>query len=443
MLPSLLYSRRARAAECKVQRFIVYHFPNGHHMPEHVPSTVGSGDAWSLPPMLQDMKDLKSELTFVSGLENQQRRRETGDHAIGLGAMLTARKPTKNKQFLSTSVDQVIADAQKDCGSRIPSLQFGTHNAGPTDSFGTYYTRGISWRGPSSVLADGTLSFPAGDATPLGKEIDLRAAFDRMFEGSDPQASEAEAKARRALRKSVLDSVLSQSASLRAQLNPDDLHKVDELYTGIRELEKEIDSSGALSASCAAPAAPVPASDFAKLLDQWHGLMVLALQCDITRVITFMESDAVTSRNLAFIPEVKAVGGDSGDHSVSHHSGQAALVTKFKAMVRWKQQQIASFLAKLRAATDGLGKSLLEDSLVMITSELADGNRHNHDDKPILLAGRLGGLVVPDRHVRFPGGKDYDVVKTYGDFFISLLDLYGVRVNTFGNDGKERITWER
>ena len=69
---------------------------------------------------------------------------------------------------------------------------------------------------------------------------------------------------------------------------------------------------------------------------------------------------------------------------------------------------------------------MLNNMLVWISSEIADGNRHNHDDKPILLAGRLGGLVTPDRHVRFPTNRDYTKVKTYGDFFITLFSLYDV-----------------
>src|SRR4051812_45015549 len=79
MLPSLLYSRHAGAATCApIKRFLAYHFANGHHMPEHLPTAAGSGAAWALPPMLTAMQDLKSDLTYVSGLENQMRRRETG-----------------------------------------------------------------------------------------------------------------------------------------------------------------------------------------------------------------------------------------------------------------------------------------------------------------------------------------------------------------------------
>ena len=105
--------------------------------------------------------------------------------------------------------------------------------------------------------------------------------------------------------------------------------------------------------------------------------------------------------------------------------------------------KIAGFLRKLKSTTDADGQPMLNNMLVWISSEIADGNRHNHDDKPILLAGRLGGLVTPDRHVRFPTNRDYTKVKTYGDFFITLLSLYDVRVTAFGDDGKEAIVWQR
>jgi hypothetical protein len=336
-------------------------------------------------------------------------------------------------------VDQIIADAIGCSG--IHSLQLGTQNAGPADSFGNYYTRSISWRGPTVDNGNGTLSFPAGAATPLGKEIDPQKAFDRLFQGSDPEESAAQAEMRLALRKSVLDTVVTQADGLVTRLNASDRVKLDELFTGIRSLEQGLQAS--LTASCVPPAAPGERLPFQEQLAFMHGLMGIALQCDATRVITFMQGDALNNRNLGFIPDVAALGGDAGDHSVSHHSGNANLVAKFRAMVLWKMEQIGSFLRQLRSLQDANGQSLLESTLVFISSEIADGNRHNHDDKPILLAGRLGGLVTTDRHVRFPTSRDYSTVKSYGDFFMTLLSLYGVNVTGFGDDGVEAITWQR
>jgi hypothetical protein len=294
---------------------------NGHHMPEHLPNGVGAGDAWQLPPMLQAFSDLKPHLTFVSGLENQQRRQQVGDHAIGCGAMLTARKPTKNVPVLSMSVDQAIADELQKCGSGLHSLQLGTHNVGPPDEFGTYYTRSISWRGASTQNPDGSMAYPAGDATPLGKEVDPQLAFDRLFAGEDPRATAVERQMRRELRRSVLDAVLPQIQSLQPKLGQTDRKKLDELLTGIRSLETELDAQSRLE--CIPPDAP--AAD---------------IQAD-----------------------------------------------------------------------------------------------------SILLAGGLGGLVTQNRHVRFPTSKDWTQVKTFGDFYITLLSLFGVHTSAFGDDGKEAIQW--
>jgi hypothetical protein len=322
-------------------------------------------------------------------------------------------------------------------------LQLGTHNVGPADEFGTYYTRSISWRAPSVTNADGTMSFPVGAATPLGKEIDPKKAFDRLFAGADAGVSAAEAAKRLALRKSVLDTVISHGDSLLGRLNAADRAKLDELFTGIRSIEQELQNTPPPpSASCMPPAAPAAGLDFQKQLDYMHTLMAIAFQCDVTRVITFMMGDALSNRNLAFIPEVAAVGGEAADHTVSHHANDAALIAKFRAMVLWKMGQIGDFLRKVKGLTDSDGQPLLNNMLVMITSELADGNRHNHDDLPILLAGRLGGLVTPDRHVRFPTSSDFTKVKTFGDFYITLLSLYDVKTTAFGDDGKEAIVWQ-
>jgi hypothetical protein len=111
-------------------------------------------------------------------------------------------------------------------------------------------------------------------------------------------------------------------------------------------------------------------------------------------------------------------------------------------MVLWKQEQIAGFLRRLSTLTDADGQSVLHNSLVLISSDLADGNRHNHDDIPLLLAGTLGGLVTPDRHVAFPTSRDYTRVKTFGDFYITLASLFGVTMTAFGDDGKEAILWQ-
>jgi hypothetical protein len=440
-----MYSRKAgaQASACApVKRLVTYSFPNGHKLDEHVPTVAGSGAAWALPPMLVPMQSLKSDLLFVSGLENQQRRRELGDHSIGSGSLFTARKPTKMQQITNSSVDQIVADAVGAC-TPIPSLQLGTHNIAGADQFGTYYTRNISWRGLSMQNSDGTMSYPQGAATPLGKEIDPQAAFDNIFQGTDPTTSAADAAMRRALKKSVLDAVVPHGSELDNLLNAADRIKVDELFTGIRALEDELAKTPSTT-TCVQPARPAANLAFQSgQLDTMHSLMAIAFQCDITRVISFMMGDAQNQRDLSFIPDIAAIGGEATDHTISHHMNMGTRLQKFRAAVLWKQTQIATFLTKLKTMTDSDGQSLLANSLVLISSDLSDGNLHNHDNYPMLVAGQLGGLVTTDRHVAYPVLTDYTMQKTFGDFYIKLLSLYGVKVTTYGDDGKEALAWNQ
>jgi hypothetical protein len=121
------------------------------------------------------------------------------------------------------------------------------------------------------------------------------------------------------------------------------------------------------------------------------------------------------------------------------------MVDQFRAMVNWKMEQIGTFIRKMKAATDFDGGPLLDNSLVWVGSEIGDGDAHDHQDLSVITAGKLGGLVTTDRHVRFPPGgwQNYDGVKTYGDFYLTLLDLFGVQATTFGDDGVEAISWHR
>jgi hypothetical protein len=440
-LPSLVHERSAAAAPCSTpQRFVAYFIPNGMHMSRWVPAQQGSGGEWQLSPLLASLSDLKSELLVVSGLDNGQKRREFGDHAIGCGAFLTARKPAKLVQHTSSSVDQVLADAIGGC-TNVRSLNLGTHNVGPEDVFGTYYTRSISWRGPRQALPDGKVAYPAGPATPLYKTIDPQAAFDRLFTGANTADSAQDARARRALRKSVLDAVAAYQDPLRQRLDAGDRHKLDQLFTGIRELERQLQSAPASSA-CKPGARPAAALGTEERIDVMGRIIALALQCDITRVVTFMLGDALNDRDLSFIPDVVRLGGSANDHAISHWPVAPETVrerdkNKYIATCQWKIARLGKLLRALDAVKDVDGQSLLHNTLVMCGSDVSDGAAHNHDDKPLLVAGRLGGRIRTDRHLRY----SRSLGKPLGEFYIGLLALYGVRVDAFGNDGKEALSW--
>src|SRR5690606_14953222 len=154
--------------------------------------------------------------------------------------------------------------------------------------------------------------------------------------------SEAEAARRRAMRKSVLDTIVPHGDSLRNRLSAEDRVKLDELFTGIRSLELEIDAGP--GASCEPPAQPpmgLTNNDaFRDQLNTMHDLMVVALQCDITRVITFMQTDPISDRNFSYVSGVTGAGGVTSDHAGSHHAGDPAMIEQCRAMVEWKREQI-------------------------------------------------------------------------------------------------------
>ncbi len=455
MLPSLMWTRKAGAATCApIKRFMFYHYPNGNYMQDHNPT--GAGATWGLPITMPTWAPYQADMTYITGLENQQRRRQTGDHALGAGAILTARMATPNSQQMSKSVDQIIGDALSGCRG-INSIQLGTGNGGPTDSFGTYFTRNISWQAPSVTNSDGTMSFPVGAGTPLGKIVDAQTAFNRLFMGVSPTASNADAQMRAALRKSVLDSVMPYQSALQNKLNAADSAKLDQLFTGIRSLEQELQNAPA-AGSCTPPTVPGPAVnpsdkngltgvDYKNQVDFMHSLIAIAFQCDITRVITFMLSDAVTSRNYSFVPAVAAAGAKAGgatsDHQSSHYGSDAGLMEVYHQISLYKMIWISTFVQKMKSLMDADGHDMLYNSAIVMSSEIGDGNRHNHDNLPTVVLGQLGGLIKPNRLVQYPNavGTDYSNVKTYGDFYIQLLSLFGVKVTAFGNDGKEALAW--
>ncbi len=437
MLPSLMFERNAaRAATCAPMRFLAYFLPSGFWMDDWRPTgSPGPDSSWQLGPGLASLNDLKSELVMITGIENQSKRREFGDHSIGCGALLTARKPEKLRPITNSSVDQIIKD--ESCGA-MPSLQLGTHNIGGVDVFGTFFTRSISWRGPKQQLPGGKLAFPAGNATPLYKEVDPQKAFDNLFGGIDPTQTAEDAMKRRALRKSVLDAIKPHRDALRLRLDAVDQTKVEQLFTGIRELEAELQR--AVPAACKPGARPAAQMTVEQHVDVMGKIIALAFQCDIRRVATFMLGDASNNRDMSFIPEVASIGGELADHRVSHHQNQEALVKKYRAIGRWKIERVGAILRTLRTLKDADGKSLLDNTLFMVSSDIADGQTHAHRDLPLMVAGKLGDKVRTNRWVRFGRGTDGEL-KSFGDFYIRVLALYGIQVDTFGDDGKEPLSW--
>jgi hypothetical protein len=151
-------------------------------------------------------------------------------------------------------------------------------------------------------------------------------------------------------------------------------------------------------------------------------LMVLALRCDSTRVISFMLGNSASDRPCSFL------GIADTHHSLSHHAGDPEKLAALAAIGRWELECFVDLLTGMAAVDEGDG-SLLDHSAVLLGSELSDPNAHRHDDLPLLLAGRAGGQLSPGGTLAYPG-------RPLGDLHLSLLQRLGVAIEAFGDDGR-------
>lgn len=411
MVPSVA---RAQAAAGPPRRLLFYFVPNGIYMPSFTPD--GEGEGYRLSPTLAPLAPYKEDFLVLGGLDNRPGEDLIpGNHARGTASFLTCTPPRKHpdgRLEVGISVDQVAANAIGQ-ETRFASLELGAEasvQAGSCDSgYPCGYINNISWAGPT---------------TPMAKEVDPKLVFDRLFAGGRPGETEEQIARRNRYRKSILDFVSEDTRALQAKLGSSDRQKLDEYLEGVRTLEKRIAANpGAGGAACMPGEPPVATSNRQEVVQQMADLMVLAFQCDLTRVITFMLGNGFTNVAYHFL------GVGEGHHELSHHREEKSYIDHLKVIDRWEVEQFAYLVGKLKAATDVDGSSLLDNSLVLFSSELSDGNRHHHINLPVVLAGRGGGDIRPGRHVYFRGaGGEFPIA----DLYLTMLENVGVHLETFG-----------
>jgi hypothetical protein len=401
----------AWAQEAPGKRLLFYYVPNGIHMPAWTPAAAGPG--YELTPILQSLAPLKDKLLVLSGLANSPARPDgPGDHAAGTGSFLTCAHVFKTEGANiqnGISVDQVAA-ASLGGQTAFPSVQLGVDGGGSVGNcdsgYSCAYARNISWAGPS---------------TPLPKVVNPQLVFDRLFAGFDTQSTAEDRAKRRRYRSSVLDYAAGRALSLQGRLGVTDRAKLDEYLTSVRALELRI--AGSDTVQCIAENRPdrdVPFQEHARLMSD---LMVLAFQCDQTRIISFMLGNAGSGRAFPFL------GVSDAHHSISHHQNQQANFDQLQTIDTWEVEQLAYLLSAMDAVDEGEGSTLLDNSLVFFSSEIEDGNAHRHSNLPVLLAGGGDLGVNSGRHVV------YQDAEPIADLFISMLEISGVPVDSFGDNG--------
>ena len=389
--------------------------PNGIHMQDWTPASEGYG--FQLPYILQPLASVQDDLLILSGLTHDKGRGNgdgPGDHARSATSFLTGTQPRKtagDNIRAGISVDQVAAQAIGSA-TRFASLQLGCERgrgAGNCDSgYSCAYSSSVSW---------------ASETTPLGKEINPRQVFERLFASQNKSEVSDSRGRRQAMKQSILDLIADDAKRLQTQLARADRRKLDEYLTGIRELERRLVRVETQAPSSGPQDAQRPLGipdNYEQHIRLMCDMMVLAFQSDASRICTFMLADEGSNRSygLIDIPD--------GHHDLSHHGGDAKKHAKIREINRFHIRQLAYLLEKLQGIKEG-DATLLDHCMIVYGSGISDGNRHNHENLPLLLAGRGGGAIDTGRHVR------YEEEVPMCNLFLSMLDRIGAPVDFLGD----------
>ncbi len=394
------------AAGTPVRAGFIY-FPHGATMSRWTPA--GTGSDFELSEILTPLEAFKSKINVISDLSHPQAYGPGGatahhnrSSAVFLsGAMAQAGTEAR----LGTTVDQVIAQAIGQ-DTPLPSLELSINEGSLScgDGLSCAYRNTISWQSPTS---------------PLPMERNPQVVFERLF--GDGSTNEERA-ARRAQALSLLDAVSEQIASLERTLPQPDRARLDEFLTDLREIERRIEKAGSRSSDdLEVPDRPagVP-GDIEEHIKLMMDLQVLAWQADITRVTTFQLASELS--NTVY----PASGIRDSFHILSHHSHVEENKARFAVLNRYHVGLLAHLLGRLDEIPDGDG-SLLDHSVLVYGSGMSDGNEHNHNPLPILLAGHAGGALEGGRHLR------HQPDTTMSNLLLALLHKLGIEQESFGD----------
>jgi hypothetical protein len=410
MGPANSWAATSDPSQLAPNRMAFLYVPNGKNMDDWTPATEGSD--FELPAILKALEPLRDQVSVLSGLTADKARPHGdggGDHARALGAFLTGAQPRKTDGTdirAGISVDQIAAARMGD-KTRLSSIEIGCEHggmAGNCDSgYSCVYSSTMSWRSATQ---------------PLPKEVNPKLVFERLFAQAP---SEAQSK-RDARRKSIIDFVKEDSKDLSGRLGRSDVRKLDEYFSAIRDIEMRIQRAEKLP-PVQRPDMPVPESipaAFDEHIRLMCDLMVLAFQSDVTRVMTFVLANEGSNKPYPFInvPE--------GHHDLSHHGNDDAKKAKIRQINEFHVQQLAYLLQKLKATPEGDG-NLLDHVMIAYGSGNSDGNAHNHDNLPILLAGGGCGTLKPGRHIRYPKETPLN------NLWLSMLNRMDMNVEQFGD----------
>jgi len=365
---------------------------------------------------MEPLEGLKQHIQVVSGLDHINATPGPdgpGDHARANATFLTglrARKTAGKDIHCGISIDQLAA---QNFGrlTRFPSLELtcdAIRNTGSCDSgYACAYQYNLAWSSPT---------------TPVTPEPNPRLAFERLFGAGAQGERSKNFLARQQSQRSILDFVLDDARGLTRSLGKQDSRKLDEYLTGLRGIEQRIQDAEQFE-EIPDPEVDTPAGippDFGAHMDLMYDLLVLAFQTDSTRIGTLLL--AYDGSNRSF-PQMGII---EGHHYLTHNLRDPQFSQYVADIDQYYMQHFARFLEKMASTEDVDGASLLDNSMVVYGGAIANGNRHTHEDLPVILAGSAGGKYQTGRHLKLDK-------QPMSNMFVTMLNDFGVPTDQFGD----------
>jgi hypothetical protein len=406
MIPALSAQAATPASPSRLRRLGYVYIPMGCDITRWTPP---GRTLDQLSPTLSPLAPVKQHITIVSNMELQNSY--PGTHATSNSGFLSAAKAKRTESadyYLGTTADQIAA---RHIGqdTQLPSLEMSMDllaTVGQCDNgYACVYQNNLSWSSPT---------------TPLPAEAHPRIVFESLF-GEGGSSTERRAALR--AKASLLDSVAEEIARLQNTLGPGDRHRVNQYLQAVREVERRIQQAEANAQENPLPdldrpvGVPAAYADHARLM---FDLQVLALQGDITRVITFQLARETSNRTY---PEI---GVSDPHHPLTHHGNDPEKIARVAKINRFHVSLFAEFLQKLQSIPEGDG-SLLDHSLYLYGSGMGNPNVHDHVNLPIIVAGGAAGNMRGGRHIRF------DKPTPLANLHLTLLNKVGVRIDEFAD----------
>ncbi len=407
MIPSMTALGNTAANPAQLRRLGFVYMPMGCDITRWTPP--GELKLDELSPSLSSLEPIKQHVTAITNLE--LRNAYPGTHATSNASFLSAAKAKRTEStdyYLGTTVDQIAAQ-QIGQATQLPSLEMSMDLlsvVGQCDNgYACVYQNNLSWSSPT---------------TPLPAEAHPRMVFETLFgEGGSSEQRRATLKKRA----SLLDSLTAEITRLQNSLGPADRQTISQYLDSIREVERRIQKAESDAAENPLPdldrpvGVPTSYADHARLM---FDLQVLALQGDITRVITFQLARETSNRTY---PEI---GVSDPHHPLTHHGNDPEKIAKVAKINQFHVSLFAEFLQKLATTREGNG-SLLDHSLYLYGSGMGNPNVHDHTNLPILVAGGAAGNMQGGRHIKL------DEPTPLANLHLSLLNKVGVACNSFAD----------